>query len=67
MLTYGCIDNSFGSNGVTITSIRAIDDDNFLDIIVKQDGNIVFIGNECGGSFRYLSAHYTASEIVAFM
>lgn len=58
----GTMDNSFGTNGVTITSIRPTEEDNFLDLEIQADGKVVIVGNQCGGSCRYTSARYTSSN-----
>jgi uncharacterized delta-60 repeat protein len=61
--TDGTPDNTFGTNGTTITSVREGGEDNAKAIAVQTDGKIIIAGNQCGGMCTYILLRYNANAV----
>lgn len=59
----GTLDNTFGTNGSTITSVREGGEDNAKTISVQTDGKIIIAGNQCGGMCTYILLRYNANAV----
>jgi uncharacterized delta-60 repeat protein len=59
----GTLDNTFGTNGSTLTSVREGGEDNALTLLVQSDGKIVVAGNQCGGMCTYILLRYNANAV----
>lgn len=54
----GSIDNTFGTNGFTITSVAPVEGDRAETIAIQSDGKIIVVGNKCTGSCSYVVLRY---------
>lgn len=61
--TDGTLDNTFGTNGSTVTSVREGGEDNALTLEVQADGKIIVAGNQCGGMCTYILLRYNANAV----
>lgn len=59
----GTLDNTFGTNGTTVTSVREGGEDNAKALAVQPDGKIVIAGNQCGGMCTYILLRYNANAV----
>lgn len=61
--TDGTLDNTFGTNGTTVTSVRQGGEDNAKALAVQTDGKIIVAGNQCGGMCTYILLRYNANAV----
>jgi uncharacterized delta-60 repeat protein len=59
----GTLDNTFGTNGSTVTSVREGGEDNALTLAVQSDGKIIVAGNQCGGMCTYILLRYNGNAV----
>jgi uncharacterized delta-60 repeat protein len=59
----GTLDNTFGTNGTTVTSVREGGEDNAKTIAVQTDGKILIAGNQCGGMCTYILLRFNANAV----
>jgi uncharacterized delta-60 repeat protein len=54
----GSLDNTFGTNGFTITSVAPTEGDRAEAMAIQSDGKIIVAGNKCTGSCNYVLLRY---------
>ena len=58
----GSIDNTFGNNGIVVTSVATADEDRGKSVKLQSDGKIVVAGSSCTGSCDFVLLRYNNSE-----
>ncbi len=54
----GSLDNTFGTNGFTTTSVAPVEGDRAEAMAIQGDGKIIVAGNKCTGSCNYVVLRY---------
>jgi uncharacterized delta-60 repeat protein len=54
----GSLDNTFGTNGITVTSVAPTEGDRAEGMAIQSDGKIIVAGNKCTGSCNYVVLRY---------
>ncbi len=54
----GELDNTFGTNGFTTTSVAPVEGDRAESMVIQSDGKIIVAGNKCTGSCNYVVLRY---------